>query len=91
MRIAREEWRWMARSRVAMLGLALLTVLALVAVVTAHEHRRAAQADWARHQAEANREFATQPDRHPHRVAHYGHFLFRLLGPLAAFDPGIDA
>ncbi|MDT1823515.1 ABC transporter permease, partial [Acinetobacter baumannii] len=42
------------------------------------------------YQAEANQEFEAQPDRHPHRVVHYGHFLFSPLNPLAAFDPGID-
>jgi ABC-2 type transport system permease protein len=38
----------------------------------------------------ANERFEQQPDRHPHRVVHYGHFVFRPLGPLAAFDPGIE-
>ena len=36
-------------------------------------------------------EFDAQPNRHPHRMVHYGHFAFRPLDPLAAFDPGIDA
>jgi ABC-2 type transport system permease protein len=89
-RVAREEWRWMARGRVALLGVVLLTILSAVAAVTAHDQRRVAQAERSRYQAEANRQFANQPDRHPHRVAHYGHLLFRPLDPLAAFDPGID-
>ncbi len=90
-RIAREEWRLMLRDRVAVLGLALLTVLTLVASLTAWESRRAADAERARYQAQANQEFEAQPDRHPHRMVHYGHFVFRPLNPLAAFDAGIDA
>lgn len=90
-RIAREEWRSLFRDRVAVFGLVLLTVLTLVAALNAWEHQRNANAERARYQAQANQEFAAQPDRHPHRVAHYGHFLFRPLNPLAAFDPGIDA
>ncbi|AHC45623.1 ABC transporter permease [Achromobacter xylosoxidans] len=90
-RIAREEWRSLFRDRVAVFGLLLLVVLTLVAALNAWEHQRNANAERARYQAQANQEFATQPDRHPHRVAHYGHFLFRPLNPLAAFDPGIDA
>lgn len=89
-RIAREEWRLMLRDRVAVLGLALLTVLTLVASLTAWESRRAADAERARYQAQANQEFEAQPDRHPHRMVHYGHFVFRPLNPLAAFDAGID-
>ncbi|EDY8730850.1 TPA: DUF3526 domain-containing protein [Salmonella enterica subsp. enterica serovar Agona] len=90
-RIAREEWRSLFRDRVAVFGLVLLTVLTLVAALNAWENQRNANAERARYQAQANQEFAAQPDRHPHRVAHYGHFLFRPLNSLAAFDPGIDA
>lgn len=90
-RIAREEWRLLLRDRVALLGLALLTLLALAASATAWESWRAADAQRARYQAQANQEFEAQPDRHPHRMVHYGHFVFRPLNPLAAFDAGIDA
>lgn len=90
-RIAREEWRSLFRDKVAVFGLLLLTVLTLVAALNAYEHQRNANAERARYQAQSNHEFESQPDRHPHRVAHFGHFLFRPLSPLAAFDPGIDA
>lgn len=90
-RIAREEWRSLFRDRVAVFGLLLLTVLMLVAALNAWEHQRNANAERARYQAQATHEFEAQPDRHPHRVAHYGHFLLRPLNALAAFDPGIDA
>ncbi|MFG6429882.1 DUF3526 domain-containing protein [Roseateles sp. LYH14W] len=89
-RIAREEWRLMRRDRVAMLGLALLLLLGTVAAFTAWDQRRAAQADRQRHQAQVDHEFDAQPDRHPHRMVHYGHFVFRPLNALAAFDAGID-
>lgn len=89
--IAREEWRLLRRDRVAVLGLALLLLLTAVAAFTAWEQRRTADAERARHQAQADHEFEAQPDRHPHRMVHYGHFVFRPLNPLAAFDPGVDA
>ncbi|MCD2516362.1 DUF3526 domain-containing protein [Massilia sp. G4R7] len=89
-RIARDEWRYLFRDRAAVFSLLLLTVLTLLASFNAWEHQRHANAERARYQTEANQEFAAQPDRHPHRVVHYGHFLFRPLNPLAAFDPGID-
>lgn len=89
-RIAREEWRSLLRDRAAVFGLLLLTVLTLLAALNAHEYQRNADAERARYQDRANHEFQAQPDRHPHRVVHFGHFLFRPLSPLAAFDPGID-
>jgi len=89
--IAREEWRALFRDRVAVWGLLLLTALTLMASLNAHEHQRHVNAQRQHYQAQANHAFEMQPDRHPHRVAHFGHFLFRPLNPLAAFDPGIDA
>ncbi|MET0350198.1 MAG: DUF3526 domain-containing protein [Rhizobacter sp.] len=90
-RIAREEWRLMWRDRVAASGLVLLVLLAGVAAFTAWDQRQASAAERTRHQAQVDHEFDTQPDRHPHRMVHYGHFVFRAPGPLAAFDPGVDA
>jgi ABC-2 type transport system permease protein len=89
--IARDELRLMRRNRVAVTAVALLLILTLVAVVTSWTHQQGIADSRARHQAEANHAFEAQPDRHPHRVVHYGHFIFRPLGPLAAFDPGVDA
>ena len=89
--IARDELRMMARNRVAVIGIALLVVLTLVAVVSAWSHQRAIAELRARHAQAAEAAFDAQPDRHPHRMVHYGTFIFRPLGPLAAFDPGVDA
>ena len=90
-RIAFEEWRLMRRDRVAVSGLVLLLLLTVVAAFTAWDQRQAAGAERALHQSQVDQEFDTQPDRHPHRMVHYGHFVFRAPGPLAAFDPGVDA
>ncbi|WP_294336479.1 DUF3526 domain-containing protein [uncultured Sphingomonas sp.] len=89
--IARDELRLMRRNRVAVTAVVLLLLLTLAAVVTSWTHQQGIADVRARHQAEANHAFEAQPDRHPHRVVHYGHFIFRPLGPLAAFDPGVDA
>ncbi|SEJ43225.1 ABC-2 type transport system permease protein [Sphingomonas sp. OV641] len=89
--IARDELRLMLRNRVAVIAFALLVLLTLVAVLSSWSHQRANADLRARHQHEAQHAFDAQPDRHPHRVVHYGHFIFRPLGPLAAFDPGVDA
>jgi len=88
--IAREEWRYWRRSRLAT-STALLFLLLLVAtsvltglrIAEEREHRQD-------HQAEAEESFVSQPDRHPHRMVHYGHFAFRAPPPLALFDPGLD-
>lgn len=90
LRIAREEWRLLWRDRVAVMGLVLLLLLTAMSAFTAWEQRRGADAERTRYQAQADHEFAAQPDRHPHRMVHYGQFAFRPVNPLAAFDAGID-
>ena len=89
--IARDELHMMARNRVAMIGIGLLLLLTMVAVVSAWAHQRGIAELRNRHAHVAETAFDAQPDRHPHRMVHYGTFIFRPLGPLAAFDPGVDA
>lgn len=88
--IARNEGRLMRRNRVAQLAVLMLLLLSVVATLTSVAHRDASDALRARFQAQADRVFDGQPARHPHRMVHYGHFVFRPLPPLAAFDPGVD-
>jgi ABC-2 type transport system permease protein len=89
--VASHELLALWRSRVAAIALAVVVVLSSVAALAAWERARAAEETRARLQAQADQEFDAQPDRHPHRMVHYGHFAFRHLNALAAFDPGIDA
>lgn len=89
--IARDEWRTMTRNRVALIAFVLLVLLTLVAVVSSWAHQRSIAELRSRHAHAAEAAFDAQPNRHPHRMVHYGTFIFRPLGPLAAFDPGVDA
>lgn len=89
--IAREDWRRLRRERAAWVALAVVLVLWAMSAFTAWDQRRTIDADRSRRQAQADHEFEAQPDRHPHRMVHYGHFVFRPIHPLAAFDPGVEA
>jgi ABC-2 type transport system permease protein len=90
-RIAFEEWRLMLRNRVALAAGALTAILLVTASWVSHEQREALAATRAHYQALVDKQFDAQPDRHPHRMVHYGHFVFRPLPALAFFDPGVDA
>lgn len=89
--IARDELRLMARNRVAVIACVLLVLLTMVAAASSWAHQRGIADLRARHQHAAEDAFNAQPDRHPHRMVHYGTFIFRPLSALAAFDPGVDA
>ncbi|MDR6989955.1 DUF3526 domain-containing protein [Luteimonas sp. 3794] len=88
--VMRNELRAMARTRTALAGIALLVMLATVATAVSLHHMADAADYRARQQAAAQAAFEAQPDRHPHRVVHYGHFVYRLPSALAAFDAGVD-
>lgn len=88
--IVRTEWRALLRNQVAVAAAALMLALTLAAILVSHERVRAVNAERARFQSTADTQWQKQPDRHPHRVVHYGHYVFRPLSPLAFFDFGVD-
>ncbi len=89
--IAHDEWRYWFRSKLAMsvliTGLLLTISSVVVTAFKMHEldHARTAL------QSTSDSIFMEQPDRHPHRMVHYGHYAFRTPSPLSMLDPGVDA
>lgn len=39
---------------------------------------------------QARQDWLSNPNKHPHRMAHYGHFAFRPKSPLSVFDFGME-
>ena len=89
--IARAELRLWLRSRLALSAVLLFALLLTsTGVATAlrmnnEHHERTEQ------QTAAEETFLSQPDRHPHRMVHYGHYVFRVPPPLSMIDPGVDS
>ena len=90
-RVAREEWRALVRNRVSTVAGAILAALLVSAAILGVEQRNAIEATRKQHQASSDQQFDAQPDRHPHRMVHYGQFVFRPLSALAFFDRGVDS
>jgi ABC-2 type transport system permease protein len=89
--IAGAELRLMLRSRLALVGIATLLLLSGIAAVTSAVQMATAAQARVSAQVATDEQFKAQPDRHPHRMVHYGTYAVRPVGPLAGFDPGIDA
>lgn len=89
--VAKDEWRYWLRSKLAMTVLAIGLVLTLASVIVTAITMM--ELSHTRHelQTSAEQSFVDQPDRHPHRMVHYGHYAFRAPSPLSTLDPGIDA
>jgi ABC-2 type transport system permease protein len=89
--VTRDEWRFWHRTKLAATILVIGTLLAIVSAVvntiemehTAHEREHL--------QRTSETQFLEQPDRHPHRMVHYGHYIFRTPSPLSMIEPGVDS
>ncbi len=89
--IAREELRLWLRSRLAFSALLVFALLLTATSVLTALRMSAEQQQRTGQQALAEETFLSQPDRHPHRMVHYGHYVFRVPPPLSVVDPGVDA
>jgi ABC-2 type transport system permease protein len=88
--IAANELRLLLRRRgYGLLVFLFLALLAAAAALNAHRQSRDRSTQVSLQQL-VRAQWESQPDRHPHRVAHYGTFAFKPPGPLAAIDPGVD-
>lgn len=87
--IWRAELLKLRRTQSALVVIVLVLMLSLVAAATSMHEAQQSRSLRERQQAAAQEAFESQPDRHPHRVVHYGHFVYRMPSPLTAFDPGV--
>lgn len=90
-RIAREEWRLWLRSKVVVVAALIVAILLAVTSVLTMNRISSEQSQRLEQQVAAEQTFFAQPDRHPHRMVHYGHYAFRTPPPLAMFEPGVDS
>ena len=89
--VALDEWRYWSRSHLAMSAVLIFLALIITSSVLTAAHLQEQNHTRTHQQTEAEDTFLSQPDRHPHRMVHYGHYVFRAAAPLAIFDPGLDA
>ena len=88
--IARHELITQWRSQTLKILLPLLLVLTSLIAFSHWQQQQdfiEAQTLWQQ-QNDANWE--AQPDRHPHRAAHYGTMVFRIISPLSFIDSGVN-
>jgi len=88
--IAADEWRFWIRSKLGAAATLLALLLVATSLVTTMNQIENERTNRESLQVKAEEIFRDQPDRHPHRMVHYGHYVFRTPAPLAALDPGVD-
>ena len=89
--IARQVWAKAFKNQVV-LGLLLgIGLLLAYAAVTGWVAFRQQNETGRTYQQQARQDWLSNPDKHPHRMAHYGHFVFRPKAPLSVFDFGMES
>lgn len=87
--IVLHELRKQVRNKIFWILLPLILVLCLLAAFTHWQQQLSfsrSQEHWQAHNEDLWR---SQPDRHPHRVAHYGSIVLKPVSPLSFIDAGV--
>ncbi len=88
--IARHFWETVFKTKSIYLLIAILGLLLIYSVYSGMKYydQNHFRAD---HQEMARQSWENNPDKHPHRMAHFGTFAFRTKHPLSQFDFGIES
>lgn len=89
--IACQEWHSIFRSKTPLALFAVLLVVSLLAVFTGWQYVHHFNSQQQAAHQQVHDQWMSQPNRHPHRVAHYGYLVFREKSPLSFFDFGLDS
>lgn len=90
-KIAGDEWRFWRRTKLAATIIVIGTLLTIASAVINTIEVQHATHEREHLQQSSEAQFFDQPDRHPHRMVHYGHYVFRTPSPLSIIEPGVDA
>lgn len=89
--IAAAERRRLLRDRSGVFALVIVLLLSAVSCLATYQRHAQLQAQQADQAAIADAQWQAQPDRHPHRVVHFGDFVFKPSSVLASVDWGVES
>ncbi|MCS3800675.1 ABC transporter permease [Niastella sp. OAS944] len=89
--IARHFLKTVWKSKVVLPIYMVWLALVLYAVATGYATYTKQNELRKKYQAKARQSWEANPDKHPHRMAHFGSFAFRIKHPLSMFDNGMES
>lgn len=89
--IAGLVWRNTVKRRSTLWLVGIFNVLIFVAMLSGYRQMEYQQELVQKNSEEVRQRWVDNPDKHPHRMAHYGYVAFRQKFPLSFFDPGMDS
>jgi len=88
--LARQLWQDAFRSKVMLIASALMLFLLLFSAYSGYENYHDQNFTRDEIQHEVQESWENNPDKHPHRMSHYGSFALRLKHVLSVFDLGME-
>ena len=88
--VCKHELRLKLKNNSIWLLFVLMQILLTISLWTSWQQYQHSQKLQTTSQALVEEQWNAQPDRHPHRVAHFGHFAFRPPSVLSYFDVGVN-
>ncbi|TDB67449.1 ABC transporter permease [Arundinibacter roseus] len=89
--LARQVWTSTLKRPGTRLLLGIFSILLLFALFTGYTNLMEQQQTVEIYSHEVRERWENNPDKHPHRMAHYGYVVFRERFPLSFFDFGMDS
>ena len=88
--ISKQVWKQSLQNKAVVFLLMILSLLFVFAAYTGWQDYKVQENNRIRHQMEVRQQWEEKPDKHPHRMAHYGYLIFRPRYPLSFFDYGLE-
>ncbi len=89
--IAKLFWKITFKNKAVFILTFIIGILLAYAIFSGWENFKTQETIRAKYQEQARQDWLDNPDKHPHRMAHYGHFAFRPKTPLSVFDFGMES
>lgn len=89
--IAKQFWRNTFKSKAIYFLLAVFVVLLVYAAYNGYKYYSVQNDIRTTHQKNARKSWEDNSDKHPHRMAHFGSFAFRVKHKLSMFDFGMES
>ena len=89
--LAKQVWVSTLKSKSVLGLIALMGILLAFSVQIGYKNLSYQQALRSQYQREVREKWENSPDKHPHRMAHYGYIAFREKYPLSFFDSGMES
>ena len=89
--ISKQVWRIKTKNSSTLWLIVIFNILLFFALFSGYKNFVKQQAIVKHYSHEVRNRWENRPDKHPHRMAHYGYVAFRNRFPISFFDFGMDS